>query len=353
MTHHPTMPLISALKFNLPSLTADELAAAISLPLIRTSFDFAAGPIERVEVTLDTSLKPRSVAEEIDITVDAATFTIRLEQPILGPLLDRSGYPGALAAMAGDPMLAGIVLEHLLTPALGKLEADRGLSVRINRVATASLEQAPAELRVSFELGSELWGSGCVGEMIARSPAAAEALRTMFAQLAPPPGAAPLDLPMSAALLGPAFRSSRKELAALVPGDGLLLDPDFTLQGPLYLRFGARKMARVDWRDKRLVVTGLANTATPLEEIHAMDGFDNETITIDDVPVTLSLELDRVEVTFASLSDLRTGSVIPFKTGKPESVRVLANGKPFATADLLQIDGRLGVRITALASRTE
>ena len=67
----------------------------------------------------------------------------------------------------------------------------------------------------------------------------------------------------------------------------------------------------------------------------------------------LSLELDRMELSFAALADLRVGSVVPFKAGRPEKVRVLANGRAFATADLLQIEDRLGVRITGLLSRTE
>jgi type III secretion system YscQ/HrcQ family protein len=350
VTEYKPLPDISELTFDLPELSAAETAAATTLPVLESSFEFGAGPIDQVRLTLGSGVNPGPIAEEIQLLVGGSAFTIRLEQPVLAPLLSRSGYTGDADVIGQDTSLAGLVLEHFLTPALDRLEAALGLSARINRLSDATGTEDPAVLRVCFRLESALWDAPCLGEVVATSATAADLLRARLSHALPVPGPARLDLPLMCSLSGPDILIRRADLAALLPGDGLLLDPVLDLQGPLYLRLGHQKMARVDWRDTRLVVTGLANQVSPSEESRTMQGFDDDSITIDELPVTISLELDRIQVSFASLSDLRVGSVIPFNSGKPQKVRVLANGRAFASADLLQIDGRLGIRITDLAT---
>jgi type III secretion system YscQ/HrcQ family protein len=353
VTEYKPLPEISALEFDLPELSAAEIASATTLPVMATSFEFGAGPIERIKLTLDANSVPGSIAEEVELVVEAASFTVRLEKPVLGPLLERAGYSGDLDVVAQDAPLAGIVLEHFLSPALGRLETALGLSAQISQVAQTTGAEVSAVLRVRFTLESDLWETPCRGEILATSAAAGDLLRTRLAHVLPTPGPARLDLPMTCSLRSPDIMIRRSELAALAPGDGLFLEPIFDPQGQLYLFFSHKQMACVDWRDKRLIVTGLANLVSPPEESRIMQCFDDDAITIDELPVTISLELDRIQVSFASLSDLRVGSVIPFNNGKPQKVRVLANGRAFAVADLLQIDGRLGVRITDLAPRSE
>jgi type III secretion system YscQ/HrcQ family protein len=353
VTEYKPLPDISVLEFDLPDYSPADIAALTALPVKTTSYDFSCGPAGQMRLTLDCDCVPGSIHEEIDLIIDQAALTVRLEKRLSGPLLALSGYAGSPEVIAQDPPTAGLVLEHFLTPTLEQLERGEGFSLQIRQVAESIPKDDPVLSRLRFKLESALWETPCVGELVATSPIAAEFLRARFARALPLPGPARLDLHVPCSLLSGETTVRQADLAAMVPGDGLLLPPTINLQSPLYLRFSHQKMARVDWRDKELVVTGLADIPSPHEETHAMQSFDDDSITIDDLPVTISLELDRIEISFASLADLHVGSVIPFSIGKPQKVRVLANGRGFATADLLQIDGRLGVRISALAPRPE
>jgi type III secretion system YscQ/HrcQ family protein len=353
VTEYKPLPDISVMELDLPNYSPSDIAASTALSVITTSYEFSCGPAGQMRLTLDCDCIPGPIEEEIELIIDQAALIVRLEKALSGPLLAVSGYAGSADVIAQDPPTAGLVLEHFLTPTLEQLERAEGFSLQIRQVAETIPTDDPVLSRLRFKLESELWETPCVGELIATSPLAAKLLHARFVPALPLPSPARLDLPVPCSLLSGETTVRRADLAALVPGDGLLLPPAINLQSPVYLRFSHQKMARADWRDKQLVITGFADTVLPREETHAMHRFDDNSITIDELPVTISLELDRIEISFASLKDLHVGSVIPFSAGKPQKVRVLANGRAFATADLLQIDGRLGARITALAPRAE
>jgi flagellar motor switch protein FliN/FliY len=63
------------------------------------------------------------------------------------------------------------------------------------------------------------------------------------------------------------------------------------------------------------------------------------------IPVSLSLEVDTVEVMLGDLLDLEPGEVLPLdkKTGQPLDVKV--NGQLLATAEVVVVDGRYGLRL--------
>lgn len=345
------MPLVQ----DLPVLTLQDVAAANAMPPVATSLQLAAGPFGQIDVGLDACLALRRVDEEIGLTLDDQPVTMRLERSLLAPLLDWAGHAGEADALSRDPDLAGLMLEHLLTPTLDQVETDRKTAIRIGRVdRPPSPDPSPAVLRLRFRLGTGLWDAPCAGELVARTEASADLLRRLFAPGSTPRGDRPLDLPAPGRLLSAPFHLAAGDLAALQPGDGLVPDPDFSLDGPLVLAFSTRHAAEVEWQGDCLIVTNLPRTAAfHSEETPLMTSFDDETIAIDDVPVTLSLELDRIELPFADLGELRVGSIVSFRATRPQTVRVLANGRAFETADLVQIEDRLGVRITSLIQRPD
>lgn len=63
------------------------------------------------------------------------------------------------------------------------------------------------------------------------------------------------------------------------------------------------------------------------------------------IPVRLSLEVDTVEVMLGDLLDLDPGAVLPLdkKVGDPLDVKV--NGQKLATAEVVVVDGRYGLRL--------
>jgi type III secretion system YscQ/HrcQ family protein len=65
-----------------------------------------------------------------------------------------------------------------------------------------------------------------------------------------------------------------------------------------------------------------------------------------DIPVTLAVELGRVNLTLARLADLRPGDVVELGRHSREPVELTSGGRLVARGELVQIDTELGVRVT-------
>ncbi len=68
--------------------------------------------------------------------------------------------------------------------------------------------------------------------------------------------------------------------------------------------------------------------------------------TTPDVPVTLAVELGRVNLTLARLADLREGDVVPLGRHSREPIELTSGGKLVARGELVRLDSELGVRVT-------
>jgi flagellar motor switch protein FliN len=67
-----------------------------------------------------------------------------------------------------------------------------------------------------------------------------------------------------------------------------------------------------------------------------------------DVPLTLVVELGRVNLTLARLAELRTGDVVPLGRHPREPIELTSGGRLVARGELVQVDEQLGVRITTI-----
>jgi flagellar motor switch protein FliN len=67
-----------------------------------------------------------------------------------------------------------------------------------------------------------------------------------------------------------------------------------------------------------------------------------------DVPVQVVAVMGKRGVTIKELMDMRMGQVIDLKRPPNETVDVVVNGKLFARGELVEIDGKLGVKILKL-----
>ena len=65
-----------------------------------------------------------------------------------------------------------------------------------------------------------------------------------------------------------------------------------------------------------------------------------------DVPVTLTVELGRLNLTLRRLADLKPGDVLELGRHSREPVELTSNGRLVARGELVRIDTELGVRIT-------
>jgi flagellar motor switch protein FliN/FliY len=67
-----------------------------------------------------------------------------------------------------------------------------------------------------------------------------------------------------------------------------------------------------------------------------------------DVPVTLTVELGRVNLTLSRLADLKPGDVIELSRHSRAPVELTSNGRLVARGELVLIDTDLGVRVTSV-----
>ncbi len=67
-----------------------------------------------------------------------------------------------------------------------------------------------------------------------------------------------------------------------------------------------------------------------------------------DVPVTLAVELGRVNLTLNRLADLKPGDVIELSRHSRAPVELTSNGRLVARGELILIDTDLGVRVTSV-----
>ena len=67
-----------------------------------------------------------------------------------------------------------------------------------------------------------------------------------------------------------------------------------------------------------------------------------------DVPVTLTVELGRVNLTLSRLADLKPGDVIELSRHSRAPVELTSNGRLVARGELILIDSDLGVRVTSV-----
>ena len=65
-----------------------------------------------------------------------------------------------------------------------------------------------------------------------------------------------------------------------------------------------------------------------------------------EIPVTLVVELGRVNLTLARLADLKPGDVVELGRHSREPVELTSGGRLVARGELVQIDTELGVRVT-------
>lgn len=71
---------------------------------------------------------------------------------------------------------------------------------------------------------------------------------------------------------------------------------------------------------------------------------------IMDIPLEISVEMGRVKLPLATVSRFAKGSIIDLNKEVNANVHILANGRVFATGEIVSADGKLGVRIVDIVS---
>lgn len=247
---------------------------------------------------------------------------VEVDAALLARLVDRLAAAPMEAPGAAVPTpLETSVLELMTLLALDAISADatveRALSPRLARGGAAP--GSPLAVSLDLDLGG-LRGRG----RLLLPPAAVRAL-------ADPPAVsdrlAPLALPAS--LRSGSSAVAAAELDVLSAGDVLLLDAAPSARGHLVLPGGFRLSGAVE--EETFHVEEMAMTD------HAAAA-----------PVTLEVELARVTLTLGDLCRLEPGAALPLNLDRRGLVTLRAGERAVARGELVEIDGAVGVRITAV-----
>lgn len=92
----------------------------------------------------------------------------------------------------------------------------------------------------------------------------------------------------------------------------------------------------------------LQDTSTPIsdDERRKLD-------TILDIPVTISMEVGRSQISIRNLLQLNQGSVVELERVAGESLDVLVNGTLIAHGEVVVVNDKFGIRLTDVISQTE
>jgi len=80
---------------------------------------------------------------------------------------------------------------------------------------------------------------------------------------------------------------------------------------------------------------------------------DDKLDAILDIPVTISMEVGRSNITIRNLLQLNQGSVIELDRVAGESLDVLVNGTLIAHGEVVVVNDKFGIRLTDVISQTE
>ena len=80
---------------------------------------------------------------------------------------------------------------------------------------------------------------------------------------------------------------------------------------------------------------------------------DSDLRRLSDVPMELSVEIGRTQMTVGETLELRVGSIVTLERLAGEPVDLLVNGTPIARGEVVVVDEQFGLRVTAILEAGE
>lgn len=175
------------------------------------------------------------------------------------------------------------------------------------------------------------------------------ALLALLARLPVKPSQDVRSLPFAVAVVAGCSGLGVAQLQALAPEDVLLLETHPPESEQLWLRVAQRTLALVHYEAGRItIIERLENSMS--EEVD-QEVAEAPPVAVEDLPVQLSFEVGRLQLSIAELQALQVGQSFALEKDPSRPVTIRANGQRIATGELVQIDDTLGVRILELHLR--
>lgn len=257
----------------------------------------------------------------IDLTALPGAAVLEVEAALVAALVDRLGGGAGVAtrATALTPLEAAALDLFALSALEGACAAASVETALGPRLARGVVE---AEGALSIELA--VTAATTSGRARLLLPAAA--VRALAG--APSADGASGGLRVGAGVRGGDVPLTPPELDALAVGDVVVLDPGADEPRALVLPGGARVWGRLE------------GECFHVEEIMTDRGAQ--------LPVTLEVELARVDVTLGDLARLEPGAALPLNLDRRGLVTLRCGERAVARGELVDLDGAVGVRILSL-----
>lgn len=303
---------------------------------------------------------PEPDPDVVETAVRFGSVRVNLTTPwrMVQALLDAHGLDQDCESLPVS--VVSMVAEHVLAPLMKPLEKTFGGDCRIGpewRDPTADTYMC---LIVALDGQSHRI-------VVATQPTAADKFLKLF------PAASPLtrikvadDMAIPLALRAPDLKVPAGILSQFQPGDVLMPQKRWPVMTQGVLMSGTHILGDVDFDPETQTptlgalaapdLTARIDDMTPTETLPrsatsqapARGGDTSSQVALENLNVTVSVELSRSELPLGELRKLTIGTVLPFEGALGEPVKLLANGGVFASGELVRIGERIGVRLTTL-----
>ena len=354
------LALSTALPLSLPQLSSDDMDRQNRIARWRAPLKLPGSEAFSLQRLERPAAQPERPGDRmtLNLTLGAESLTAELPRALVLDLL-RS----LQSYVCLDPMppadLAALLLEAALLPLVEVFERGVGQAVCLHGVAEASPHPDPRPvdhascMRVPFRLR----GPGMSQILWVEAPARAIdlLLRNWDA------GTRGLDLlPVPLALQAGSTVLPARLIRSLRAGDAVLLqESEFGAlhdSQPAVLRLVVAdrfvaSIGRVQAGWRLETPLGQAWKAGHILSENVTDGLAGvePVVDLDELPVRLVFEAGRLELALGDVRRLGVGSILEIGT-QPGQVRILVNGRRIGDGELISIENRSGVRITALAN---
>ena len=155
-----------------------------------------------------------------------------------------------------------------------------------------------------------------------------------------------LEIMLPMYLLAGSCRLRTAEVRRLVPGDTLLMEDLASRWPSAWLIIAHKRRVALHLEQRRAIIAG------PLEP-YMSEQIDQriDDGSVDDLEIDIKFELGRAQMPLRQLQHLADGSVIPLERDFTSPVDVVIGGKRVGEGEIVDIDGRIGVRLTRFQSQ--
>ncbi len=136
---------------------------------------------------------------------------------------------------------------------------------------------------------------------------------------------------------------SKSDLLALAPGDVVLLEP---------CDFLARRLIRLRIPPSLEIYLKLEHGKAMIDDIKQDNNIEdpsNEPVNIDELNVTLTFDVGAQQLALHELKKLHKGYTFELSRPLNQLVTIRCNGQKIGTAELIEVDDRVGMRVVSMA----